>query len=337
MAPTIYDIANLAKVSKSTVSRVLNNQSNISPEARERVLKAIEELNYQPSKLARGLSSGFDAIMVLSRPTNTIAGNPFFSEILHVISNKSGENNYDVIIQTSINTGDALEKCVAKIKEKMIKGILMLSSPANEGFFKQLDQYNIPIVVIGHVTGEYKNVYSVDTNNFHDSYELVQYLITKGHTNIACLHSSLDIHVSIDRLEGYKKCLIDHGIEPSNEWIMECGYTIDSAYEAVKSLFKLESRPTAIFATDDIKMMSIYKYAMEKGIKIPDDISIIGYCNSEIFPLLSPLPTHIEIPIKELGITATEILFSRIKENIEAQKQTLIPTRKVVQGSVKSL
>lgn len=331
---TIYDIARLANVSKSTVSRVLNNQSNISNDARERVLKAIEELNYQPSKLARGLSSGFDAILVLSRPTNTIEGNPFFSEILHVISNTAEENNYDVIIQTSINTEDSLEKCILKIQEKLIKGILMLSSPANEDFFQQLDPYNIPIVVVGHVSGHYQNVYSVDTDNYLDSYHLVQHLIEHGHKNIACLHSSLNIQVSIDRLEGYKTSLKDHDIQIRDEWMIDCGYTIENAYDAMTNLFQLESKPTAIFATDDTKMMGIYKYAIENKMNIPDDFSLIGYCNSNIIPFLNVLPTHVEIPIKDLGRVATSILFSKIKENKEVPKQTIIPTKTIIQGSV---
>jgi len=155
MSPTIYDIARVAGVSKSTVSRVLNKQTNISPQARDKVLKAIEELNYQPNKLARALtSSGFDAIMVIStRSTKTTAGNPFFSDVLHAITAKAEEENFDVILQTSRNSEDDLQKCENKIKQKMIKGIIMLSSPADETFFSRLDAYNIPVVVIGKVEG----------------------------------------------------------------------------------------------------------------------------------------------------------------------------------------
>ncbi|GKW72203.1 hypothetical protein FJMB00501_22870 [Enterobacter hormaechei] len=112
MSPTIYDIARVAGVSKSTVSRVLNKQTNISPEAREKVLKAIDELNYQPNKLARALtSSGFDAIMVIStRSTKTTAGNPFFSDVLHAITAKAEEEGFDVILQTSKSSEDDLQK-----------------------------------------------------------------------------------------------------------------------------------------------------------------------------------------------------------------------------------
>lgn len=231
MSPTIYDIARVAGVSKSTVSRVLNKQTNISPEAREKVQKAIDELNYQPNKLARALtSSGFDAIMVIStRSTKTTAGNPFFSDVLHAITAKAEEESFDVILQTSKSSEDDLLKCENKIKQKMVKGIIMLSSPANEAFFPRLDEYGIPVVVIGKVAGDFRNIYSVDTDNFSDSLALTDAFIKNGHRKIACLHAPLDYHVSVDRLAGYKASLKKHGIAIRPDWIIDGGYTHESA------------------------------------------------------------------------------------------------------------
>ncbi|MFD0051515.1 LacI family DNA-binding transcriptional regulator [Actinomycetes bacterium NPDC127524] len=336
MGHTIYDIARAANVSKSTVSRVLNNQTNISPESRERVLKAIEQLNYQPSKLARALSSGFDAIMVLSRPAKTTENNPFFSEIIHTISTMSEEENFDLILQTSKDSRDDLQKCVTKIKEKMIKGIIMLSSPADESFFQQIDQFNIPIVVIGKVDGNFRNVFSVDTNNYQDSFDLTQYLIDRGHRDIACLHSPLDYHVSIDRLEGFIGCMRANGLEVNNEWIIDSGYTVDAAHLAAKTLIA-GTMPSAVVATDDLKVMSIYKIAAEKGISIPEDLSVVGYSNPNIYPFLSPSLTCKEIPVKKLGDIAAKVLFSKIKEGSNPERQTIIPTKSIIQKSVATI
>ncbi len=247
MSPTIYDIARVAGVSKSTVSRVLNKQTNISPEAREKVLKAIEELNYQPNKLARALtSSGFDAIMVIStRSTKTTAGNPFFSDVLHAITAKAEEEGFDVILQTSKSSEDDLQKCVGKIKQKMIKGIIMLSSPANESFFATLDEYGVPVVVIGKVEGNYQNIYSVDTDNFRDSAILTDSFIKHGRTKIACLHAPLDYHVSIDRLAGYKSSLEKQGIAINPDWVIDGGYTHESALQAACQLLSSDNPPDA--------------------------------------------------------------------------------------------
>jgi DNA-binding LacI/PurR family transcriptional regulator len=331
---TIYDIARAANVSKSTVSRVLNNQNNISEDARNRVIKAIEELNYQPSKLARALSSSFDAIMVVSRSAKTTANNPFFSEILQTVAEKAEEENFDVILQTAKNSRDELEKCITKIKGKMIKGIIMLSSPANEELFKQLDVFNIPIVVIGKVEGNYKNIFSVDTDNYHDSYELTNYLIEQGHKRIACVHSPLEYHVSMDRLDGYKACMEDHQLPVRDEWMIDGGYNIETGSLAARKLLLGGNRPSAVLATDDIKVMSIYKTATELGVSIPQDLSVVGYSNTSFIPFMTPSLTSIEIPVRKLGETGANLLFSIIRNKYEGAAHTIIKTEKIIQDSV---
>ncbi|MEW7314930.1 LacI family DNA-binding transcriptional regulator [Buttiauxella gaviniae] len=335
MSPTIYDIARLANVSKSTVSRVLNKQTNISPEAQERVLKAIEELNYQPNKLARALtSSGFDAIMVIStRSTKTTAGNPFFSEVLHAITARAEREGFDVILQTSKNSEEDLQKCINKIKQKMIKGIIMLSSPTDESFFEALDQYAIPVVVIGKVDGEFKHVCSVDTDNYHDSVALTQMLLNKGHQKIACLHAPLDYHVSVDRLAGFKDCLNKQSINLPDEWVVDGGYTNETALTAAQKLLSGKNLPQAVFATDSLKLMSVYRVAQEKGISIPQQLSVVGYSNDMLSFLLSPPPGGIEVPTLELGAVGSAVLFDKIfGKGVPAR--TIIPTTLCLTDSV---
>lgn len=314
MSPTIYDIARVAGVSKSTVSRVLNKQTNISPEAREKVLRAIDELQYQPNKLARALtSSGFDAIMVIStRSAKTTVGNPFFSEVLHAITAKAEEEGFDVILQTSRSTEDDLQKCESKIKQKMIKGIIMLSSPADEFFFARLNKYDVPVVVIGKVEGEYAHVYSVDTDNFQDSIQLTNALIDSGHQHIACLHAPLDFHVSIDRVNGYKASLEVHKIQCRDEWIVDGGYTHESALLAARKLLSQTPLPNAVFATDSLKLMSLYRVAAEKNIAIPQQLAVVGYSNELLSFMLTPAPGGIDVPTQELGEQSCNLLFNLI-------------------------
>lgn len=314
MSPTIYDIARVAGVSKSTVSRVLNNQTNISPEALEKVQRAIKELNYQPNKLARALtSSGFDAIMVIStRSTKTTAGNPFFAEALHAISARAEDEGFDVILQTSKSSEDDLLKCENKIRQKLIKGIIMLSSPADEIFFSRLDRYGIPVVVIGKVEGDYQNVYSVDTDNYQDSISLTDALISRGHKKIACLHAPLDYHVSIDRLSGYKESLKRHHIPLNEAWMIDSGYTHESALAAAKHLLSMENRPDAVFATDSMKLVSLYRAAVELTIRIPQDLGVVGYSNETLSFLLSPSPGGVDVPAYELGAQSSDQLFNCI-------------------------
>ncbi|MGY5367994.1 LacI family DNA-binding transcriptional regulator [Enterobacter oligotrophicus] len=335
MSPTIYDIARVAGVSKSTVSRVLNKQTNISPEAREKVLKAIEELNYQPNKLARALtSSGFDAIMVIStRSTKTTAGNPFFSDVLHAITAKAEQEGFDVILQTSKSSEDALLKCENKIKQKMIKGIIMLSSPANESFFSRLDAYGVPVVVIGKVEGDYQNIYSVDTDNFHDSFTLTDTFITHGRRKIACLHAPLNYHVSIDRLAGYKASLEKHNIAINPEWIIDGGYTHENALTAACQLLSSANPPDAVFATDSMKLLGLYRAADELNLMIPEQIAVAGYSDPMLSLILTPTPGGFDIPTRKLGEESCDLLFKRIAGK-PAPQSVLVDTHFTIAASL---
>lgn len=336
MSPTIYDIARVAGVSKSTVSRVLNKQTNISPEARDKVLKAIDELNYQPNKLARALtSSGFDAIMVIStRSTKTTAGNPFFSDVLHAITTKAEEEGFDVILQTSKSSEDDLLKCVSKIKQKMIKGVIMLSSPANESFFSTLDAYGVPVVVIGKVEGDYQNIYSVDTDNFNDSATLTDNFIKNGRRKIACLHAPLDYHVSIDRLAGYKASLAKHNIAIHSDWIMDGGYTHESALAAAITFLSSPVPPDAVFATDSMKLLSLYRAADELNLMIPEQVVIAGYSDPMLSLILTPAPGGFDIPTRKLGEESCDLLFRRIGGQPAPQK-VLVDTHFVLAASLR--
>ncbi len=336
MKSTIYDIARVANVSKSTVSRVLNNQGNISEDAKTRVLAAINQLNYKPSKVARALSTeGFDAIMIiLSRSAKTTIGNPFFSEILHTISTKAEEEGFDLILQTAKNSEEELEKCSIKIKEKMIKGILMLSSPMDDSFFEQLDQFNTPIVVIGNVELIYNNISSIDTDNYQNSYDLTQVLIDQGHRDIACIYPPANYHVTIDRVAGFYCCMKDNGLTIVDYWMINGGVSAESAYEAADKMLSGENKPSAIVAMDDAKVLAIYQVATEKGMTIPDHLSVVGYSHELVSHFLNPSLTTVKVPTKELGEAGTDLLLKKIRKDTLSPKKMIIPTELILGNSV---
>lgn len=332
--PTIYDIARAANVSKSTVSRVLNNSSNISEESKRRVNKAIKELNFQPNKMARGLTSGFDAILVISRPTNTTIGNPFFSEIIQTITSIAEEENFDIILQPSKSTNDSLEKCISKINEKMIKGIILLSSPIDDSFFSELDKYDIPIAVVGKLNYSYRNIFSVDTDNFTNSYKVVQHLIDNGHREIACIHQPLKYNAAIDRVSGYKQCLIDNDIPICDDWIVDCGYSNEDTIFGITKLLNSKKLPSAIFTPDELKVLCIYGTASKLNLSIPNDLSVVGLANGIMPKLLSPPTTGITLPVSELGEIATRMLLARIKNIPTSENEIIVAAGEICGESV---
>lgn len=333
MNPTIYDIAEIANVSKSTVSRVLNDNPNVSNQSKQKVLQAIDKLNYHPSKVARGLTTGFDAILVKSRPTETTKNNPYFSEILQVIAMHTEKKDYDVILQTSQNSSEEIEKTATKASSRIVKGIIMLSSPSDDTYFKELNKLNIPTVVIGKVNEEFENIYSVDTDNFRDSYNLVQYMIDLGHRDIACLYSPQDYNVAIDRLEGYKQCLLDNNLPIKDNLMINCGFTMEQAFHATKCLFQSEPYPSAVFATDDLKLLSLYRILQELNMTTPSDLLVGGYSNTDITSFLFPSLIQINNPTEELGLFATKLLFNIINNESNIERNTIIHTDLNILGS----
>jgi len=251
-------------------------------------------------------------MVISTRSTKTTAGNPFFSDVLHAITAKAEEEGFDVILQTSKSSEDDLQKCVGKIKQKMIKGIIMLSSPANESFFTTLDEYGVPVVVIGKVEGKFQNIYSVDTDNFHDSAILVDSFIKHGRTKIACLHAPLDYHVSIDRLAGYKSSLEKQGIAINPDWVIDGGYTHESALQAACKLLSSDNPPNAVFATDSMKLLGLYRAADELNLMVPEQVAMAGYSDPMLSLVLTPAPGGFDIPTRKLGEESCNVLFKRI-------------------------
>ena len=180
-------------------------------------------------------------------------------------------------------------------------------------------------MVIGKVGNDYTNIYSVDTDNFQDSYDLVETLIKNGHRHIGCLHAPTEVYVSNDRLNGYRQCLFDHHLDIRNEWIIDGGFRLEDSMAAMNDLMKLRERPTAIFSTDALKSLSIYKVAEQSGKQIPDDLSIAGFSDPLLSSLFSPQLTRIDIPTNQLGIKATELLFQLIHQYPEEKESFFQP------------
>lgn len=209
---TILDIARMANVSKSTVSRVINNQPGVSKKTTDKVLQIIKETNFLPNKAARTLkSSQSNSILILfHRPSTVTDKNPFYFEIVSEVSIILEQAGYDIILQTYSDAASEIEMTKNKIANQFVKGIIILSSPMDESFLTEIDLLDVPTIVIGQISDLYKNIYSVDTDNYMDSYNLVQILINKGHTSIACIHPPTDVHVSTARLNGYLQCMKDN-------------------------------------------------------------------------------------------------------------------------------
>jgi len=329
---TITDIANKANVSITTVSRVLNGSPAVSKKTRKKVEKIIEEMGYIPNALARGLvnNSSNTIGLIVSDITNS-----FFADVIQGIENVLSSYGISVFL---CNTGYSREKedmYILQMLEKRADGLIIFSTYANHEDTVKKAKDIIPIVT---VQSSFDGVDCINTTDEKGAYDAVNYLIKCGHKHIAFLTYDYDNTTILDRKKGYIKALEDNGIPVDENLIIASKFKPNCGYHMTQELLEKAPYITAIFAYNDQLALGVYLYLQKKGLRIPEDISVIGYDNTELATLLNPSLTTVGQPRKEMGISAAELLVKRIREQKSIIPQTiLLPTTLIVRDSVRKL
>ncbi|MBM6820711.1 MULTISPECIES: LacI family DNA-binding transcriptional regulator [Clostridia] len=317
----IRDIARISGVGVSTVSRVLNNHPDVKESTRENVLRVIKESNYVPNNSARILKqNNTKNIGVLVKGVF----NPFFSELINVIGNKINENKYTMILQQNDYVLEhEVENIISFVKEKRLQGIICLGGnfiDLDEDSFKNID---VPVILtsVNTVSPSGRDKYStVGINNLQSAYDATDYLIKKGHKNIALMiGEENDFCVSWWRYKGYIKALKDNNIEPNDENLIIGDYDSNIAYKVTLDFLKKRKDITAIFAISDIMAMGVAKAVIDSGLIVGKDISIVGFDGMNISRYYNPGITTIKQPMEEMAIKSVEILFDLLKNKCENQ------------------
>lgn len=334
----IRDIAKISGVGVSTVSRVLNNHPDVKESTRENVLRVIKESNYVPNNSARILKqNNTKNIGVLVKGVF----NPFFSELINVIGSKINENKFSMILQQNDYVLEQeVENIISFIKEKRLQGIICLGGnfiDLDEDSFRNID---IPIVLtsVNTVSLRGRDRYStVGINNLQSAYNATEYLIKKGHKNIALmLGEENDFCVSWWRYKGYIKALEDNNIEVNDENLLIGDYDSEVAYKETMKFLKRRKDITAIFAISDFMAMGVAKAVIDSGLVIGKDISIIGFDGMDVSCYYNPGITTIKQPKKEMAIKSVEILFEILKGKGE-NKHILLDTELIERESCADL
>jgi len=330
MRVTIKDIAKEADVSITTVSRVLNNKPDVGDDTRAKILKIIEKMNYNPNSVARGL---------VMQKTHTIGliipdiSNPFFPQIVRAVEDKAQELGYSVILFNTDNHLERERKAVELFKSKQIDGLIVSLSLGNEEILKNLKASNYPVVQIDRSVLDH--IYPlVSIDNIKSAYQMVEYLIKKGHKKIAHLSGDLNTTTARERLSGYKKALKDYKIEIKKDYIIEGDYTQDSAYKATKKLLGLKSPPTAVFAANDLSAAGVYKALFEADLKIPADMAVAGHDDINLASLLKPELTTMRQPKYEMGERAVSVLLKMIDDEDAEIEDQILNTDLIIRESV---
>lgn len=347
MPVTIKHVAAEAKVSASTVSRVLTGDSRISEPTRQRVLKAMEQLGYHPNAIARSLvNQKSDTIgLVLSRAPRTAMAIPFFAELIGGISEQAYADKHHVLLVSSLSREEECSQVLNLFRNRRVEGVIHAASRMDDPLVSALEQEGFPFVVIGRVPGS--DVPSVNNDNIAAADMAVTHLLDQGYLRIACVGGSPDLVVTFDRLQGYKNALTRRGIEIRKEWIICTESTMQAGMAAGEKLLGTAAteepgkarearshgeRPDAIFAMDDTLAVGVLKSARQYGIKCPEELGLIGFNDDPISSIMEPALSTVRIPIFEMGRQAAKMLIHGIEHEFTG-KNRIVPAELVIRQS----
>ncbi len=333
----IKDIAKIAGVGISTVSRVINNHPDVKDKTRERIRKIIEEYNYIPNNSARNLKrTDSKNIGVLVKGIF----NPFFAKIIQSIEEKINEEGYSTILHYNDYNSNDIEVAIELVKEKKLRGIICLGGNFTNIDESQLIDLETPIVLSSAdiIQDLNKEIFSsIVIENEKAASEAVDYLCKLGHEKIGIIVTGQeDKCIGKLRFQGYKKALEKNGIEYKEEFLEIGKYTFKSSFDAMNKLLDKELNLTAVFVTSDIMAIGAAKAILKRGLKIPDEISIVGFDGIEYAEYFHPSITTIKQPDEDFGKRSVEILFDLIKRKKEHQ-HIILETQLLKRESCKKL
>ena len=308
---TIQDVALRAKISITTVSRVINNSPHrVNRVTRERVLKTIKEMDFRPNALAQGL---------ITKRTMTVGviipdiSNPYYAEIVRGIQDRADDEGYAVILQ---NTDRKLERIIQHIhlfREKRADGIIF-SGGIIHGYepLSALRELSQRIVVIGRHEVDFP---AVRVDNIGGATLAIQHLVDLGHQRICFINGPEMSTSSIDRLQGFKNALAQNGIPFEYRMVKRGNLTPESGYQAGRELLEMPDRPTAVFASNDLMAFGAIHAARDLGLSVPGDLAMVGFDNIQLSSYFNPTLTTVEIPMYNLGTAAMKMIVNMASDN----------------------
>jgi LacI family transcriptional regulator len=329
---TIREVAKLAGVAPITVSRVINNSGYISDETRQRVEAAVSQLEYVPNTLSQSLrwkQTGMLALLL------TDVTNPFWTTVARGVEDAASEAGYHVILCNTDESPEKQESYLSALLQKRVDGILLVPARDDMEDIQQARKLHVPLVVLDRrLTQQLTD--SVRCDSEQGAYQLTRLLLERGHRQIALLTGSPHVATAIDRLNGYRHALRDYGIGESGEMVYYGEFTLESGQEMACQALAAKPCPTAIFAGNNFIAIGLMQALQEAGIRVPGDISIVGFDDLPASLLIDPFLTVAAQPAYEMGVQATKILIKRLLGNgANAPQEIVLPVEIIERKSVR--
>jgi LacI family transcriptional regulator len=334
MPLTLEDVAKLSGVSRSTVSRVVNNEPNVRQEVRERVLEVIRETGYEPHAAARSLVTRRTKIIgvIIPESVTAVLTTPFFSQLLWGITQTCNARHYHLTLSLLASPRGADDMYRRVVRSGYLEGVIVSATVMDDPLIPRLLKDGVPFVFVGRHRDE--RVSFVDVDNVGASRTAVEYLAKLGHRRIATIAGPQIMSSGKDRLEGYRRALEAYGIPVEDELIVEGDYTEESGMAA--ALLLIPSSPTAVFAASDSMASGALKTLREAGLRVPQDVALVGFDDVPIAIALEPQLTTIHQPIEQMGEIAADLLLDRLDSPSQDEavvKRIVLPGELVVRES----
>lgn len=328
---TIYDVAREANVSMATVSRVVNNNPNVKPTTRKKVLETIKRLGYRPNAVARGLAS---------KKTTTIGAiipdisSIFFSELVRGIEDIATMYNYNIILSNSDQNKEKELRLINTMFEKQVDGVLFMGGNITEEHVEQFSTSNVP-VVLAATHDETGKIPSVNIDYEEAGYEATKLFIDRGDKHPAIVTGQESIHSNVLKFEGYMRALNESGATINEDFIIKGDYSYDAGIKGIHKLLELDEKPTTVFVASDEMALGVIHGAQDKGYNVPEDIEVFGFNNTRLATMVRPTLSTVIQPMYDLGAVAMRLLTKYMDKEDVAESTVILPHRIVERNSTK--
>ena len=305
---TMSDVAREANVSLMTVSRVVNNKSDVSPATRRRVLKIVEELGYRPSGIARGLATRRTGTLGLVVPD---VANPFFADVARGAEHVAYANGYNVFLCNTDENPQREEAVLQSLEEKRVDGLVLCSSRLGDDQLRALLLWH-PAVVLVNRRLEGEGIGSVVVNDEAGGQAATRHLLQAGHQAIGFLAGPVVSHSGRQRGIGHRAALAAAGLAYNPDWTRHCSPVVEGGQEAARELLTAHPELTALLCYNDLVAVGALQTCLDLERRVPDDVAVVGCDDIPLAALVTPPLTTCRVPRYELGVQATRLLLNQI-------------------------
>lgn len=329
---SIKDVAEVAGVSASTVSHVINETRHVAPLTRQKVEEAIATLGFQPSMMARALKVKRTNIIGMLVSSSS---NPFFADVVRGVEEGCYRHNFSLILCNSGHESDRQLANLTTLLQRRIDALLVMTTKTDPALYEQLSKLgSLPKAILD--SAPHPNACTLQDDSVLGARIATEHLLQRGLTKIGCLMGPEDHPRSRERFKGFQQAMKDAGVDVCQQWLASDALTALGGYAAMTKILQADTRPEAVFAFNDLMAMGAYRAIQERGLSIPEDISVVGYDDVEYASYMSPTLTTVKQPSFELGLSAAEVLIDHLEKKAEMPPVIQLVPQLITRNSVKT-